>query len=437
MRVLPAQPARFVGELERARDGLRVRPAGSRGAPELRVRPADSLGAEPGELVVVERAGGPAARPRLTAGSPSGWARRAIRAPSRCSPRTATICPWRSRRPPSARPRPPARSRRASGRHDLRDLPLVTIDGAGRARLRRCGLCERDGCGLARWWSRSPTSRTMCGRAMRSISRRAQRGNSVYFPDRVLPMLPEALSSGLCSLRPDEDRACLAAHLWLDASGRVRRHRFERALMRSRARLTYEQVQAAADGAADDVTAPLIGFGDRAAVRRVRRPARGAREARHARSRGAGGADPARRERPADRCARPRPAGFAPSDRGDDDRRQRRRGGDPGAGFGALHVPGPRPARSGQDRGPGPAAGKPGPRQRAQRARQAQGPDPADPPARDPGADPAGQHAWCCGRRARPPTARTISAISGSISAAMRISPRRSGAMPTSWCIAP
>ena len=85
---------------------------------------------------------------------------------------------------------------------------------------------------------------------MRSTSRRAQRGNSVYFPDRVLPMLPEALSSGLCSLRPDEDRACLAAHLWLDASGRMRRHRFERALMRSRARLTYEQVQAAADGSA-------------------------------------------------------------------------------------------------------------------------------------------------------------------------------------------
>ena len=84
------------------------------------------------------------------------------------------------------------------------------------------------------------------------------RGNSVYFPDRVLPILPEALSSGLCSLRPGEDRACLAAHLWLDASGRVRRHRFERALIRSKARLTYEQVQAAAGGAPDDVTAPLI-----------------------------------------------------------------------------------------------------------------------------------------------------------------------------------
>src|SRR5262250_2906645 len=75
----------------------------------------------------------------------------------------------------------------------------------------------------------------------------AKRGNSVYFPDRVVPMLPEALSNDLCSLRPDEDRACVAAHLWIDAFGRKKRHRFERALMRSSARLTYEAMQATHD----------------------------------------------------------------------------------------------------------------------------------------------------------------------------------------------
>jgi ribonuclease R len=89
-----------------------------------------------------------------------------------------------------------------------------------------------------------------------------RRANSVYFPDRVLPMLPEALSNGLCSLRPDEERACLAVQLWYDRRGRKLRHRFERALMRSRARLTYEQVQAAVDGNCDgdagDATAPLL-----------------------------------------------------------------------------------------------------------------------------------------------------------------------------------
>jgi ribonuclease R len=74
------------------------------------------------------------------------------------------------------------------------------------------------------------------------------RGNSVYFPDRVVPMLPEALSNGLCSLVPGEDRACLAAHLRIDAQGRKLTHRFERAIMRSTARLTYDEVQAARDG---------------------------------------------------------------------------------------------------------------------------------------------------------------------------------------------
>src|SRR4029077_13464877 len=74
-----------------------------------------------------------------------------------------------------------------------------------------------------------------------------RRGNSVYFPDRVVPMLPEALSNELCSLKPNVDRACLAVHLWINAEGRKRRHRFERAIMRSAARLTYEKAQAACD----------------------------------------------------------------------------------------------------------------------------------------------------------------------------------------------
>jgi ribonuclease R len=75
-----------------------------------------------------------------------------------------------------------------------------------------------------------------------------RRGNSVYFPDRVVPMLPEALSNELCSLKPNVDRACLAVHLWIDANGRKRRHRFERGVMRSASRLTYEEVQAAQEG---------------------------------------------------------------------------------------------------------------------------------------------------------------------------------------------
>ena len=101
-------------------------------------------------------------------------------------------------------------------------------------------------------------SRTTCGPATRLDREARQRGNSVYFPDRVLPMLPEFLSNDLCSLRPGEDRACVAVRMWLDRQGRKLRHRFVRGVMRSRARLTYEQVQAAADGAPDSVTAPLL-----------------------------------------------------------------------------------------------------------------------------------------------------------------------------------
>jgi ribonuclease R len=96
-----------------------------------------------------------------------------------------------------------------------------------------------------------------------------ERGNSVYFPDRVVPMLPEALSNGLCSLKPGEDRACLTVDIWIDAEGNKRRHFFRRAMMRSAARLTYRRAQNAADdildpadpdsAVLDAVTPPLYG----------------------------------------------------------------------------------------------------------------------------------------------------------------------------------
>jgi ribonuclease R len=75
-----------------------------------------------------------------------------------------------------------------------------------------------------------------------------KRGNSVYFPDRVVPMLPEALSADVCSLRADEDRAALACHLQIDAKGQLTAWRFTRALIRVRANIPYEQAQAAMDG---------------------------------------------------------------------------------------------------------------------------------------------------------------------------------------------
>jgi len=84
------------------------------------------------------------------------------------------------------------------------------------------------------------------------------RGNSVYFPDRVVPMLPERISNDLCSLRPNEDRAALAVRMVIGADGRKRSHTFHRIMMRSAARLSYQQAQFAVGGRTDDVTAPLL-----------------------------------------------------------------------------------------------------------------------------------------------------------------------------------
>ena len=84
------------------------------------------------------------------------------------------------------------------------------------------------------------------------------RGNSVYFPDRVVPMLPERVSNNLCSLRAGEDRPALAVRMILDARGKKLRHTFHRIMMRSAAKLAYLQAQAAIDGQPDDTTGPLL-----------------------------------------------------------------------------------------------------------------------------------------------------------------------------------
>ncbi|MGU3538829.1 ribonuclease R [Methylobacterium sp. A54F] len=85
-----------------------------------------------------------------------------------------------------------------------------------------------------------------------------ERGNSVYFPDRVVPMLPERISNDLCSLREGEDRPALAVRMVVAADGTKKRHSFHRVMMRSCAKLAYAQAQAAIDGHADDATAPLL-----------------------------------------------------------------------------------------------------------------------------------------------------------------------------------
>ncbi len=143
------------------------------------------------------------------------------------------------------------------GREDLRAIPLVTIDGIDARDFDDAVFAEKTDEGFHLIVAIADVAYYV--RAGNPLDREAYaRGNSTYFPDRVLPMLPEKLSNDLCSLRPKENRACLAVHMWIDGKGHLQKYKFVRGLMRSAARLVYEQVQAAKDGLPDDVTGPLM-----------------------------------------------------------------------------------------------------------------------------------------------------------------------------------
>lgn len=129
------------------------------------------------------------------------------------------------------------------GREDLRELPLVTIDGEDARDFDDAVWCERVRGGWRLIVAIADVATYV--EADSALDHEARhRGTSVYFPNRVLPMLPEALSNGLCSLQPGVDRLCLACEMRVSEQGRVTRSRFFEAVMRSAARLTYTQVAA-------------------------------------------------------------------------------------------------------------------------------------------------------------------------------------------------
>ncbi len=143
------------------------------------------------------------------------------------------------------------------GRTDLRHIPLITIDGEDARDFDDAVFAEADGEGWHLIVAIADVAHYV--KAGSALDTEAyKRGNSVYFPDRVVPMLPEALSNELCSLKPHVERACMAAHLWINKAGEMTRWQFVRGVMRSHARLTYEQAQHAIDGNPDDITRPLL-----------------------------------------------------------------------------------------------------------------------------------------------------------------------------------
>ncbi|MGE5155516.1 MAG: ribonuclease R [Bdellovibrio bacteriovorus] len=130
-----------------------------------------------------------------------------------------------------------------AGRTDLRHLPLVTIDGEDARDFDDAVYCERKPKGWRLLVCIADVSAYV--QPGSALDREAlERGNSVYFPDRVIPMLPEVLSNGLCSLNPAVDRLCMSAELYIGQDGKVTRTRFFEAVMRSKARLTYDKVAA-------------------------------------------------------------------------------------------------------------------------------------------------------------------------------------------------
>lgn len=149
-----------------------------------------------------------------------------------------------------------------NGREDLRKVPLITIDGEDARDFDDAVFSEPDthpdnpggwhiivAIADVSWYVRPGDDLDV---------EAYKRGNSVYFPDRVVPMLPEDLSNGWCSLRPHEDRPTIVAHMWIDKLGQLIRHEFKRALIHSAARTTYTQIQAARNGQPEDVTGPLM-----------------------------------------------------------------------------------------------------------------------------------------------------------------------------------
>ncbi|MEO9338972.1 ribonuclease R [Mesorhizobium sp. SB112] len=148
------------------------------------------------------------------------------------------------------------------GREDWRELPLVTIDPADAkdhddAVFAEVDTDERNPGGMIATVAIADVAAYI--RTGTALDREAlKRGNSVYFPDRVVPMLPERISNDLCSLKEGVDRPALAVRMTFSPEGRKIRHSFHRIMMRSSARLSYQEAQAAIDGTPDEATTPIL-----------------------------------------------------------------------------------------------------------------------------------------------------------------------------------
>jgi ribonuclease R len=268
IRRIGTNPKRILGVYRKDAEGGRIVPISKGADREWLVRPSDTHGAKDGELVEAEQAG-----PKGRMGLPRARVTDRLGDPS--APRAVSLIAIHEHGIPDTFPdtaiaeADTARPSGLKGREDLRDLALITIDPADARDRDDAVLAHPDDDpgnrgGHVIWVAIADVAHHV--RYGSALDREARkRGNSTYFPDRVVPMLPDRLSGDLCSLHEGVPRACIAARMVIDSEGELRAHEFRRGLMRSRASLEYAEVQAARDGnvtertdeVAETVIAPL------------------------------------------------------------------------------------------------------------------------------------------------------------------------------------
>ncbi|MDQ0317112.1 ribonuclease R [Amorphus orientalis] len=260
IKVIAKKPARVLGVLHDTGRGAQLAPIDKK-QKELVLDPDDIGDAQDGELVEVEvkRAGryGPAK------------AKVVQRIGSMSSERAVSMIAIHSHGIPHEFPKAVIKAAEKAtpvtaldGREDWRDIPLITIDPADAKDHDDAVHAEPD---------TDPNNkdgvvvRVAIADVAHYVTAGSQidleaekRGNSVYFPDFVVPMLPERLSNDLCSLREGEDRPAMAVRMVFDKSGRKSGHSFHRIMMRSAAKLSYQEAQAAIDGRPNEKTEPLL-----------------------------------------------------------------------------------------------------------------------------------------------------------------------------------
>ncbi len=261
IRRIGANPKKIVGIFRKGAEGGRILPIDKGSDSEWAVLPDAAGGAKDGELVEAEQAG-----PKGRMGLPRARITQRLGDPS--EPRAVSLIAIHQHGIPDDFPdevlaeADTMKPAGLKGRTDLRDLPLITIDPwDARDHDDACYAHADDDPknpgGHVIWVAIADVAHYVRpGTALDAEARK--RGNSSYFPDRVVPMLPDRLSGDLCSLHEGVPRACLAVRMRIDAEGNKIGQKFVRGLMRSPASLTYQEVQAAMDGTPNARTEPLM-----------------------------------------------------------------------------------------------------------------------------------------------------------------------------------